>query len=116
MSIFDPKLLEQKLKEYRQIADQIKELEAKKKEVSQIILNMIPQEMKKLTTPHYKVFKQQRLSFKTTIEEATGLHAVKTEVVLDKEKLKAMIEEGQDVPGVSKSEFILVKNHLQDSS
>lgn len=111
MTISDPKILEEKLKEYREIADRIKELEAKKKEIGQIILNMIPIGMKKLSTPHFKVFKQQRLSFKTTIEEATGLQAVKTEVVLDKEKLKSMVENGQEVPGVSKSEFILVKEN-----
>lgn len=109
MTISDPQILEQKLKEYRDIAEAIKQLESKKKEIGQEILSAIPVGMKKLTTPHFKVFKQQRLSFKTTIEEATGLQAVKTEIVLDKEKLKALHEEGLTVPGISQSEYILVK-------
>ena len=101
--------LENKLKQYREIAEGIKTLEAKRKELGQEILQMMPEGMKQLQTPGYKVFKQQRLFFKTTLEEAEKFSAVKTDVVVDKVKLKELYEMGNEIPGVSRTEYVMVK-------
>lgn len=107
----DIERLEAKLKQYREISEEMKVLEAKKKALSQEVLAVMPEGMKQLKTPGFKVIKQQRLSFKTTVEEAGKFSAVKTDIVIDKAKLKALYESGQEVPGVSCSEFVLIKEN-----
>ena len=101
--------LEAKLKQYREIAEQIKMLEEKKKGLSQEILALMPEGMKQLQISGLKVIRQQRISFKTTIEEADRFAAVKTDIVVDKVKLKVLYESGQQIPGVSCTEYVLVK-------
>jgi len=56
---------------------------------------------------NWGISKATRLSFKTTLEEAQALAATKE--VPDPAKLKKLLAAGVAVPGVSKSEYIMVR-------
>ncbi len=101
-------VIEQKLAEHREISDRVRELEARKKELTKELLTLLPKEQKKVQTTHFFVSRYQRLSIKTSLEEAYTCDAVKIEKVVDKDRIKFLYKAGTPVPGVSTSEYIVV--------
>lgn len=98
--------LEHQLKIYKDIANKINALEEQKKMLGAAILAQMQSD--KLIIADYTVRRYERLSIKLTLDEARSLNAVKTEEVVDKDKIKAMHELGQPIQGVSVTRFIQV--------
>ncbi len=106
---FDIQELEEKLKEHREMSDRIRACEKRKKEITEELLKILPRATRKYETPHFKASRQERVNIRTSLEDAKALHATKTEEVVDKEKIKSMYISGQQIPGITKTEFFLVK-------
>jgi len=100
--------LEQKVISYKELADQIKALEEQKETLSKEILELMPKELKTIRLSSFQVRRIGRLSIKTSLEVARTFDAIKTEEVVDKEKIKSLILEGHFVPDVSEIEYIQV--------
>lgn len=81
-------------------------MQERKKSLGLAILEQMSE--KTLSLADYTVKKCERISFRTTLEEAKELGATKQEEVLDKTVLKRMVELGQEVPGTSRTQFIQV--------
>lgn len=98
--------LEEKVRLYKEISQQITELEEQKKNLSQSIL----QEMqgKSLQIGSYQVKRTSRLSITTTLDQARTYNATKLEEIVDKEKIKLFHTSGNSIPGVKTIEYILV--------
>jgi hypothetical protein len=98
--------LEEKVRLYKEISQQITELEEQKKSLSQAIL----QEMqgKSLQIGSYQVKRTSRLSISTTLDQARAYNATKLEEIVDKEKIKQFYTNGDSIPGVKTIEYILV--------
>ena|SRR3989304_8654210 len=101
--------LEALLRVHKELTNQIRELEDQKKEISKNLLTAFPPGIKKYTTPCFNVFRQERISFRTTLEEARVFHAVKTEETVDKSKLASLHSSGTTIPGITHTEYVLVK-------
>ncbi len=97
---------EEQVRAYRKLAEQIAELEQKRRELSQLIFQQMPE--KAMAVGEYTVRRYERLSFKTPLEEARAFGATKTEEVLDKKLLKELYEAGQPVSGVTPVTYISV--------
>jgi len=69
-----------------------------------------PQQMQSRTlqVPGFLVRCCGRLSLKLSIEEARSLDAVKLEEAVDKDKVKALYNNGQFIAGVSKIHYIQI--------
>lgn len=98
--------IEEQIQLYKELTQKITEMEEKKKELSLAILKQMTQ--KKLSIAGYTVCRYDRLSIKTSLEEARKLHATKMEEVLDKDKLKQLYQLGESISGVSSIQFIQV--------
>lgn len=98
--------LEEQIREYQAVVSQIGELEEKKQLLGQAILEQMS--AKTLSMAGCTVRRYDRLIFRTPLEKARELGAVKTEEVLDKEALKKLYQAGEPVPGVSTTSFIQV--------
>lgn len=105
----DVELLEKKLGRYRYLSDQIRLLEQEKKELSQELLQNYPAPTAKFHTPQFSVSRHSRISITTTVEHARDFHATKIEEIVDKEKLKSLHLQGLLIPGITVSEYLLVK-------
>ncbi len=101
--------LEALLRAHKELSNQIRELEDQKKEIAKHLLTAFPPGIKKYTTPGFNVFRQERVNFKTTIEEARLFHAVKVEEIVDKIKLTSLHASGTKIPGVTHTEYVLVR-------
>ena len=99
-------LLEEEIRLYKELSQKIAELEQQKKELGLLILEQMIE--KTMTVEEYVVRRYDRLSFKTSLEEARVLSATKIEEVIDKDKLKELHQAGQMIPGTSSSQFIQV--------
>lgn len=104
----DIESLEALLRAYKEISEQIRQLERQKAEMSRALLNSFPTELKKYSTPQFRVFRQKRLNIKTTLEEARLYNAVKLQEVVDKDRLRSLCLLGEEIPGISYSEYVLV--------
>lgn len=98
--------LEQQLKIYRDIGNKIAQLEEQKKSLGAAIMEQMQSD--KLVIDDCTVRRYERLNIKTTIEEARSLNAVKTEEVVDKDKIKSLHEQGQPINGISTTRYIVV--------
>lgn len=100
--------LEEKVVAYKKIVQQIAELEEKKKELSLSILEQM--ETKSTIVSGYVVRRYERLNISTDLTQARAWQATKMQEVADKDKLKQLHQEGHDIPGISKSEYIQVSS------
>ncbi len=100
--------LEDKVKSYRALAEQIDQLQEQKKSLSTEILQLLSPDISTYSVASYKVRRMVKLTIKTPLEQARLLDAVKTEEVVDKDKIKKMVLQGLAIDGVSMSEFIQV--------
>ncbi|MFQ5730057.1 MAG: hypothetical protein ACE5GN_06825 [Waddliaceae bacterium] len=101
--------LEARLRAYKELSSKIRELEQPRKQIGQELLHNFPVGLKKYSTPHFRVFRQERINVKTTLEDAHRYRAVKVEETVDKERLKALHNSGQPIPGVTRTEFVQVR-------
>jgi hypothetical protein len=100
--------LEKKIAAYKDLGKRIEELERQKKVLVAEILQFIPMETKSIHIAGNCVKRVRRLSIRTSIENAKLFHAVKMQEVVDKEKIKRLYEQGQQIPDVTEFEFIQV--------
>lgn len=98
--------LELYLKAYRELTQQIAELEEQKKQLGQFILQQM--KVKTMSVSGYVVRKCERLNVSTPLERAREWKATKMEEVVDKDKLKELYQAGHEIPGISMSQFIQV--------
>ena len=103
--------LEEQIQAYKELSLYIADLESQKKELSLIILKQMSE--KTLSVAGYIVRRYDRLSIKTSLEEARELGATKMEEVLDRDKLKKLHQSGRAIPGVAPSPFIQVSLQKQ---
>ncbi|OGN63652.1 MAG: hypothetical protein A3E80_02660 [Chlamydiae bacterium RIFCSPHIGHO2_12_FULL_49_9] len=97
---------EEQIKTYRELGDKINELELQRKALGFEIIQQMEEKTVKMggfVVRHYK-----RLSIKLSIEEARIFDATKMEEVVDKDRIKALYEQGEPVQGVSEIEYIHV--------
>jgi hypothetical protein len=102
--------LEEKVAKYKELGTQIAELEKEKKLLATEILQYIPKEKKSIQVAGSSVKRVRRLSIKTSLEAAKLYDAVKIEEVVDKEKIKLLYEQGEEIPDVSEIEYIQVSS------
>lgn len=106
--------LEEQIQAYKELSLYITALESQKKELSNVILEQMSE--KTLSIAGYIVRRYDRLSIKTSLEEARQLDATKMEEVLDRDKLKKLHQSGQVIPGVAPAPFIQVSLQKQGST
>jgi hypothetical protein len=102
--------LEEKIAAYKVFGKKIEELEKQKKLLAAEILQSIPKEMNSIDVERYRVRRVSRLSIRTSLESAKLLNAIKMQEVVDKEKIKKLYEQGQEVPDVSEIHYIHVSS------
>ena len=102
--------LEDKIAVYKELGKKIDELEQQKKELVAEILQLIPKESKTLQVANYCVKRVSRLSIRTSLENAKLFNAVKMQEVVDKNQLKKLYEQGQQIPDVTEYEYIQVSS------
>ncbi len=100
--------LEEKIARYKDLGHQIAELEMQKKALVAEILQSIPKESKSIQVAGNNVKRVRRLSIRTSLEAAKLFEAVKMQEVVDKDKLKKLYEQGQNIPDVTEFEYIQV--------
>jgi len=100
--------LEEIIKAYRELGQQISELEAQRKALSAQILEQMPKNTKTFRLEEYLVRRYSKLSIRTPLETAKSLGAVKLEEVVDKERIKQLYEEGLSIPKVSEIQWVQV--------
>lgn len=101
-------MLEEKIKLYKQLREEIENLENKKKELVAEILNLMPKETKNVIVSDNRVRRMSQISIRTTLDSAKQFDATKMEEVVDKAKIKELFTIGHPIPGVSKIEYIQV--------
>ena len=97
---------EEEVQAYKALSLKIKELEEQKKALGELILQQMT--IPKAVVCDLLVHRYDRLSFRTSIEEARELSATKMEEVLDKTKLKELYQLGHLIPGVNPYSYIAV--------
>lgn len=102
--------LEEKIVRYREIQEKIKLLEEEKKKVYQEILDSFPDCQKEIFSQTCRVRKFVRMTIKTTLEEARIFQATKTEEIVDKDKIKALIKTGMSIPNVDQVAYFLIQD------
>ena len=100
--------LEEKIAIYKDVKNKIEELENQKKILVAEILQLIPNEVKSIEVAGDFVKRFCRLSIRTSLENAKLFNAVKMQEVVDKEKIKKLYEQGQQIPDVSEIHYIQV--------
>lgn len=98
--------LEEQIQLHKEISKKIEELEEQKKNLSLSIMQSMSG--KSLQLGRYLVRRFSRLSISTTLDQARTVNAIKTEEVVDKEKIKALYKSGQPFPGVKEIEYIQI--------
>lgn len=99
--------LEEKILAYKRLDEQIKALEEQKKRLSQEIIPLIPK--KKVDVPGYRAYCHSRLSISLPLEKARLFGATKMVEQVDKEKIKELYKQGQEIEGVKEISYLLVK-------
>lgn len=106
--------LEEKVAAYKDLGKKIEELERLKKNIVREILELIPKETKTIHVANYSVKRVRRLSILTSLENAKLFNAVKVQTVVDKEKIKELFEQGQQIPDVTEYEYIQVSSLVKE--
>lgn len=105
--------IEAKVVVYKKLAEKIEELEAQKKEISQEILRLMPENGNTVHLPQFCVRRIVRLSIKTSVEIAKTFGATKMKEVVDGDKIKKLLTSGCYIPDVSEIQFIQVSKKVQ---
>lgn len=100
--------LQNQVELHKALSKKIEELEAQKKELGLAIMKQMTS--KTVTLPGFVVRHCSRLSIKLTIDEARSLNAVKLEEAVDKDKLKALHNNGHHINGISEIHYIQISN------
>jgi len=98
--------LQDQVKLHKELSKRIDELESQKRDLGLAIMQQMTD--RTLTLPGVVVRRCNRLSIKLTIEQARALGAVKLEETVDKDKIKALYNDGQPISGVSEIQFIQI--------
>ncbi|MBA3957570.1 MAG: hypothetical protein H0X51_04135 [Parachlamydiaceae bacterium] len=98
--------LEEQVKLYKELAKKIEAMEEQKRALGQSIMQQMQNKI--LKVPGFLVRFCSRLSIKLPLEEARLINAVKLEEVVDKDKIKALYNNGQTINGVSEIRYIQV--------
>jgi hypothetical protein len=99
-------ILEEQVRQHKEISLKIEELEAQKKILGESILQSM--ECKSIKLGSYLVRRCSRVSISSTIEEARQFEATKMEEVVDKDKLKDLYKQIGTIPGVKTIEYIQI--------
>ncbi len=106
--IVQEKTMEELVEHYAQAIQMKEDLEAAISVVKdEILLRLDAEGVKGKIVNEYSVTKVTKTLFKTTLEEATELGAIKFSV--DTVKLKKMYEAGAPVPNVVETSYLLIK-------
>ena len=106
-------VIEQKIYSFKDLSCQIDELEERRKALGVEILAAM--EGKTLEVPGAVAKKCERLSIKTSIEDARPLGVTKMEEVLDREKIKKLHKEGATIPGVFVFQYVQVTKKVDEN-
>lgn len=98
--------LQNQIKLHKELSKKIDELENEKKTLGLAIMHQM--QGKTLTVPGFIVRRYSRLSIKLSIAEARSYNAVKLEETVDKDKIKALCNNGQAIHGVSEIQYIQI--------
>ena len=98
--------LEEQIHLHKEISLKIDQLEEQKKSLTQSIIQAMTG--KSLQLGCYFVRRCSRLSISTSLDQARTFSAVKTEEVVDKEKIKILHKTGGAIPGVKEIEYIQI--------
>ncbi len=101
-------MLEEKILRYKQIQEQVKKLEEEKQHVYKEILQSFPQEETEIFSERYRVKRYSRMTIKTTVEEARVFQATRIEEIIDKEKIKELVQSGILVPNVTEASYFFI--------
>lgn len=102
--------LEDKVKAYKELANQVAELDRKRKKLGNEILQMLSKDAKTFYIAGYRVQRFVRLSIKTSLEDARTFGATQKEEVINKQEIKRLYELGHSIPDVQQFESIIVYN------
>lgn len=102
-----------KVHAYKQIQRSIEELEAQKKLLGEEILELMPNDLSTVHLSAYRVQRVNRLSIRISVKDAEAFEAVKTEKVVDREKIKQLFKQGENIPGVSEINYIQVYSNIE---
>lgn len=108
--------LEDKVKTYKKLVNDIAELEQRRKNLSKEILQMLATDAKTFYIAGYRVQRFSRLSIKTSLEEARALGATKSEEIINREEIKRLHKLGYPIPNVELSESIVVYNVKKENN
>lgn len=98
--------LEEKIIAYRKLSREINALEEQKRDLSLEIMAEMPE--KRIDVAGYRAYRHKKLSIKIPLEEARALNAIKIEEHVDKEKIKELYEQGQQINGVQEITYLVV--------
>lgn len=107
-------LLEEQVKQHKEISLKIEELELQKKVLGESILQAMREKSMQLGS--YVVKRCSRITISSTVEQARAFQAIKMEEVVDKDKLKELYKSGIQVPGVKTIEYIQVSDTCKSTS
>lgn len=102
--------LEDQVKAYKDLSNQIAELDEKRKTLSAKILQMLSKDAKTFYIAGYRVQRFERLSIKISVENARILGATKNEEVINKDEIKRLHRLGHAIPDVELKESLIVYN------
>lgn len=105
-------MLEEQIRQHKEISKQIEALEEKKKVLGAQILQQMKEKTLKLGG--FVVRHCSRLSISLSIEEARGYDAVKMEETLDKVKLKALYNAGHPINGIQEIHYIQISEQKHE--
>lgn len=105
---------EEQVRRHKEISKTIEALEEEKKALGVAI--MLQMTGKTATVSDFLVRRQQRLSIAVTLDEARKHSATKMEETVDKEKIKALYNDGTPVKGVSEIHYIAITNSKKATS
>ena len=93
--------LEEQVRTYKELGRKIEELEKQKKTLGTSIMQHMVD--KTLPVKDYLVRRYSRISVKLSLEEARLLNATKMEESVDKDKIKTLYQQGEQIQGVSET-------------
>jgi len=106
------RILEEKIKDYKELKEKLEELEEKRKALASELLNLMPKETKTIRVLDHLVKRMTRLSIRISLDQAREIGAVKMEEVVDKEKVKELFELGHSIPDVSEIQYLQVSTKV----
>jgi len=100
--------LEEQIRTYSEIGKKIEQLEGEKKSIGSAIMQQM--QGNTLQVASYLVRRYSRFSIKLSVDEARSFDAIKIEEAVDRNKIKALYQQGAKIPGVSETHYIQILN------